>query len=84
MTAAPDGWRLLDDEDILRRAFAAYFRYSNAYSPDQPANTSFHCEFQGKEYVYLENVRGPLAVYRVRNDGKLKRLRRWPAGLGPA
>lgn len=33
------------------------------------------------KYVVLENVSGILAVYRVRNDGKLKGLRRWPAQL---
>jgi hypothetical protein len=31
--------------------------------------------------VVLRSARGPLAVYRVRNDGKLKRLRRWPNDL---
>jgi hypothetical protein len=31
--------------------------------------------------VVLENVNGPLAVYRVRNDRTLKRLRRWPKDL---
>jgi hypothetical protein len=29
----------------------------------------------------LRNVRGIMAVYRVRNDGALKRLKRWPEGL---
>ena len=32
-------------------------------------------------YVVLRNVNGILSVYRVRNDGKLKGLRRWPAAL---
>ncbi len=80
MTAAPDSWRLIEDDDTLRRAFAAYFRYAGDQSPI-PATTSYCCEFQGKRYACLENVNGLLAVYRVRNDGKLKRLRRWPAGL---
>ncbi|HVB77452.1 MAG TPA: hypothetical protein VNI34_06590 [Candidatus Nitrosotalea sp.] len=81
MSANPDGWVLLDDEDTLRRAFAAYFRYSDNAYPIQPANDSYHAEFQGKEYVVLQNANGVLAVYRVRNDGKLKRLRRWPGAL---
>lgn len=70
--------RIIDDPDILRRAFAGYFR---AGGMEQPANTSHHVAHNGHEYVVLENVRGVLAVYRLRNDGKLKRLRRLPAGL---
>jgi hypothetical protein len=34
-----------------------------------------------KPYIALRNSRATLAVYRVRNDGILKRLRRWPAAL---
>jgi hypothetical protein len=40
-------------------------------------------EYDGKLYVLLTNVRGTLAVYRVRNDGMLKRLRRPPRNLAP-
>jgi hypothetical protein len=32
-------------------------------------------------YVVLENVNGVLAVYRVRNDGMLRRMRRWPKAI---
>jgi hypothetical protein len=35
----------------------------------------------GRHYVVLRNVRGTLAVYRVRNDQMLKRLKRWPDAL---
>jgi hypothetical protein len=38
-------------------------------------------ELDGLRYVVLRNVCGPMAVYRVRNDGRLKSLRRWPAGI---
>jgi hypothetical protein len=48
---------------------------------DQPADTSGVVEHEGKTYVVLHNARGTLAVYRVRNSGLLKRLRRWPAAL---
>ena len=41
----------------------------------QRTNVSEH---DGKLYVVLSNVRGTLAVYRVRNDGVLKGLKRWP------
>ena len=64
-----------DEDDVIRRAFAAWFRGGGR---DQPANTSSVQEHGGKFYVELHNVNGTLAVYRVRNDGVLKRLKRWP------
>jgi hypothetical protein len=36
---------------------------------------------EGHKYVVLRNVRGALAVYRVRNDGMLKRMKRWPVAI---
>ena len=70
----------LDEQDLLRRAFAAWFRSGGT---DQPANTSDLVKLGGLEYVVLHGGRGPgpLAVYRVRNDGMLKRLKRWPEDL---
>lgn len=66
-------------DELTRRATAAYFRSGGT---DQPARASSGPEKVGdKEYVVLRNVRGVMAVYRVRNDGKLKGLRRWPAEL---
>jgi hypothetical protein len=82
-----DTWKLLasasDNEPLINRAFAAHFRACARMGAiaDQPANTSYLCEFQGKEYVVLENVRGVMRVYRVRTDGILKELRRWPKGI---
>jgi hypothetical protein len=35
----------------------------------------------GKLYVVLRNAHRVLAVYWVRTDGVLKRLRRWPGEL---
>jgi hypothetical protein len=32
----------------------------------------------------LRNVNGVLAVYRIRNDGMLKRVRRWPQAVETA
>ena len=70
-------------EPLVRRAFAAYYRSGPAGgSLPEPANTSFLCELDGKQYVVLENFAGILAVYRVRNDGILKGLKRWPGELG--
>jgi hypothetical protein len=31
----------------------------------------------------LQNLCGILAVYRIDNSGRLKRLKRWPAALDP-
>jgi len=70
--------------DVLtNRAMTAYFREAKreGVEPDQPANTSGVVTLGGLDYVVLENIVGPIAVYRVRNDGKLKRLKRLPAGL---
>lgn len=67
-----------DEADLTRRAYAAYFR---AGGTEQPANTSGVVEHEDKLYVVLHNVRGTLAVYRVRNDGALKRMRRWPSAV---
>jgi hypothetical protein len=69
-------------DDLTRRAFAAWFRSENdgeAASVDQPSTSSGPVEHNGKTYVVLRNVRGTMAVYRVRTSGQLKRLRRWPA-----
>jgi hypothetical protein len=74
---------IADDDTLLRRAFAAYFRSATEPSPDQPANDSYVTEHGGRLYVVLVNVNGVLAVYRVRNDGILKGLRRWPEAIEP-
>jgi hypothetical protein len=70
----------MDDEALVRRAFAAWFRSGGE---DQPSNTSRVRTVKGKHYVVLTGGHGvgPLAVYRVRPDGILKRLRRWPEKL---
>ena len=70
-----------DESDLLRRAMSAWFR---AGGIEHPANTSGVVEHEGKHYVVLENVNGILGVYRVRNDGALKGLRRWPSDLRAA
>jgi hypothetical protein len=69
---------IVKGEELTRPAFAAYFR-SGGF--DQPSSDSGVAEVDGRTYVVLHNVRGILAVYRVRGDGALKRLRRWPAEL---
>jgi hypothetical protein len=60
-------------------------RDGEGYSADQPSEGSpGQQEVGDKSYIVLRNGSGILAVYRVRNDDVLKRLRRWPADLGTA
>ena len=47
----------------------------------QPCNDSDLKVLDGKEYVVLHSGYTIYAVYRVRNDGVLKHLVRWPEGL---
>ena len=73
---------MTSDDDLKRRALAAWFRTTEpdgALHIDQPTGGGDVVEHDGKLYVVLSNVRGTLAVYRVRTSGQLKRLRRWPA-----
>ena len=65
-------------------AFAAYFKQAKQDgdpSPEEPANDSSVMSADGHDYAVLSNCNGTLAVYRIRNDGVLKRLKRWPAEL---
>ena len=49
--------------------------------PAQPSSASGLEEIDGLGMLVLRNVDGILAVYRVRNDGKLEALKRGPASL---
>ena len=68
------------DDRLVKRAIAAYVRTSEAASPEMPSDSGV-ADLDGKIYVVLEIASRILAVYRVRNDGMLKRLRRWPIEL---
>jgi hypothetical protein len=73
-----------DESDLLRRAYAAWFRGADRMGlmPERPnSGLSGVEEHGGKTYVVLRNSDGLMVVYRVRNDGKLKALRRVPAEL---
>lgn len=72
-----------DNEPVINRAFAAYFRSAarEGGAADQPASDSHLCELDGRQYVVLVNAGGVLAVYRVRTDGILKAMKRWPKEL---
>ncbi len=72
-----------DNEPLINRAFAAYFREAAREGAIlQPASTGHLCEFRGKRYVVLGSGADSCRVYRVRNDGVLKGLRRWPREIG--
>jgi hypothetical protein len=64
--------------DVVERAFRAYFK---AGGNIQPSNGSGIQEVKGRTYVVLINVNGILAVYRVKNNGVLRGLKRWPRAL---
>jgi hypothetical protein len=71
-------------DDLMIRAFAAYYKQAKREGvclPDQPENHSSVMSANGHDYAVLSNCNGTLAVYRIRNDGLLKRLKRWPAEL---
>ena len=69
------------NDPLIRRAMAAYYRsgHSDGLTDTEitiPADSSYLCEFGGHQYVVLNNINGVLAVYRVRNNGVLKGLKR--------
>lgn len=73
----------MDEAALTSRALAAYFRSEGALA-NQPDSESGVVEYAGKSYVVLLNVNGTLAVYRVLNNGALKRLKRWPVEVANA
>jgi hypothetical protein len=64
-------------EELQRRALSAYFETGGDEMPSEPRVQ----KLRGKRYVSLWRRGKLLACYRVRNDGKLKRLVRVPEGL---
>lgn len=64
-------------DDTTRRALVAYAR-----TDGEPLPTAAGIEkVGGLRYVVLRARTKVIAAYRVRNDGKLKRLVRIPAGI---
>lgn len=68
----------LDEDDLRRRAMAAYFRGGGTRQPS--GGGSVH-EVNGLWYVLLSSGGEVYAVYRVDSVGRLKRLKRWPKTL---
>lgn len=73
----------MDKENLIARAHAAMAKAAAKVggSVMQPSKHSDVHQVGDRFYVALRNVGGILAVYRVRLDGTLKRLKRWPAEL---
>jgi hypothetical protein len=74
--------RAAGDEQLTRRANAAFYR--SPATPDQAPDRAGVREHEGKRCVVLSARRQVLAVYRVRDDGMLKGLKRWPRELETA
>jgi hypothetical protein len=69
------------DDDYVTRAYADWFRECHRVHGvlTQPSSASSGVEtHNGRDYVVLRNCNGILKVYRVRLDGSLKGLLRWP------
>ena len=76
----------IDHDDLIRRAMAAWFKVGKGYPlHDQPSPARSTVETtEGHTYVVLRNVNGVTVVYRVKNNGALKRLVRVPTALREA
>ncbi len=70
------------NDDLVRRAYVAYFR-ANGSTAQQPSNSLSGVEtYSKRQYVVLRNSYHVLEVYRVLNNGILKRIKaRWPKEL---
>jgi hypothetical protein len=74
----------LSEDALMERAFRAHFKACRKHGEivNQPSSFSRVEVIGDKTYVVLVNGVGNfLAVYRVRNDDVLRRLKRWPAEL---
>jgi hypothetical protein len=74
-----------DEQELTDRAVRAYATRARreGLTYHQPSNVSGVCEYDGQDFVLLENISGPIAVYRVKGDGHLEFVREehWPAEL---
>jgi hypothetical protein len=72
-----------------QRALAVYYGAGDpkAVKPQElgpPGGIQTKMDAEGKRYILLRTsatAEGVVAVYRVRQDGILKRLKRWPAAI---
>jgi hypothetical protein len=67
--------RVEGSADLARRSLLAFLK-TNKDAAEAP--TSVFIEYASKEYVALVTRAGIAAIYRIRNDLQLKRMRRIP------
>jgi hypothetical protein len=74
---------ILPINQYANRAMGAYYKAAEKAGEhaSHPRAPELWTSEAGRYYVVLRNVNGVLAVYRVKNDEKLKRLKRWPSDL---
>jgi hypothetical protein len=65
------------ESDIRRRVFAAWYRFYGD-GEDGPVDSVEVVEVNAKYYAAVRHGTRLKAVFRVRNDLKLKRLFKWP------
>jgi hypothetical protein len=70
----------INRDELVERAFLSYSRENLGMNP-QPCGDSGVVEHKGRLYVELHNGGGTLAIYRICNDGRLKKLQRWPKAI---
>lgn len=71
------------DDLYTRRALGAYRHSCSAPANALLAMSGADTDRKGRRYVVLRDGSIDIcAVYRVRNDGRLKRLKRWPVEVG--
>ena len=68
----------MNNEKLLKRAFSAYFKLAEEGFLQPSSIDSTVEDHNEKTYVVLRNTSGILAVYRLRNNGLLRRLKRPP------
>lgn len=70
---------------LVRRAMSAYWRGKNMGDARYfPSVNHSRCEsWYGRQYVVLSDGRSVAAVYRVRSDGILRRMKRPPRVIQP-
>jgi len=67
------------EEALMKRAYAAYYRAGGEPQPStHRSGVESHAHLK---YVVLRDDKGVIGVYRVRNDGVLKGMKRWPAPI---
>lgn len=67
--------------NLIDRAFRAYVTADGCSAEQPTASACGVVTLYGRRYVALRNRRRTLAVYRIRANGLLRRLRVWPIEL---